>query len=295
MAHESLSINAADAARLRHRLLREDRQIWRMPWLWMASRHHARLLRSEFLHTNTYAMFLGYPRSGHSLLGSLINAHPEALIAHELNALRYVQWGFPRDKLFALLVRRDHQFGQIGRRWSGYDYSIAGLWQGTWRKLRVIGDKRGGASTRLLHRRPYLLDKLRSRVGVPLRVFHHVRNPFDNIARMALVSGASLPAAVERYFRNVDWAMETIARLEPNELMDVYHERVTAEPRETLRAMLTHLGLDAEARWIDICARHVMPSPRRSRDEVEWPAALVRTVQQRIDAHAHLAGYSFEG
>ena len=279
--------------RVRRRLLHEDRQHWRMPVRWLMAGHEARRLQETLAQVETYAMFLGYPRSGHTLIGSLLNAHHEVVIGHELNALRYVQWQFSRDRIFALLLRRDREFARIDRRWSGYDYRIEGLSQGTWRKLRVIGDKRGGASTRLLHRRPYLLDRLRARINMPLRVFHHVRNPFDNIARMAMVSGADLSQAVERYFRNVAWASETIARLGSSELMHVYHEQLIADPRRTLEALLGHIGLDPGSDFLETAGAYVMSTPRRSRERFEWPQALVDDVQRRMDAYPHLAGYEF--
>lgn len=279
--------------RLRRRLLREDRQNWRMPAQWLVTGYEAKRQRAAFADFAAYTMFLGYPRSGHTLIGSLLNAHPDVVIAHELNALRYVQWGFDRDRILALLLRRDRDFGRLGRCWSGYDYSVPGLWQGRWRELKVLGDKRGGATTRLLHRRPWLLDKLRERIRLPLRVFHHVRNPFDNIARMAAVSGATLDYAIERYFRNVDWACETMARLDRSELMHVYHERIVAEPRETLARLLAHLGVEADPGYLETCAGHVLANPRRSRDRFEWPDTTVEDVHRRIDRYPHLAGYRF--
>lgn len=281
------------AQRLRRRLLREDRQNWRMPSRWLIAGHEARHRRAVFDDIRIYAMFLGYPRSGHTLIGSLLNAHPEVVIAHELNALRYVQWRFSRDRIFALLLRRDREFARIGRQWSGYDYRIHGLSQGTWRQLRVIGDKRGGASTRLLHRRPYLLERLRATLDMPLRVFHHVRNPFDNIARMAMVSGVDLPHAAERYFRNVAWANETIARLGKSELMHVYHEQLIADPRGTLETLLGHIGLEPDPEYLETAAGYVMSTPRRSRERFDWPQAIVDDVQRRIDAYPHLTGYEF--
>jgi hypothetical protein len=36
-----------------------------------------------------FALFIGYPGSGHTLLGMLLNAHREAVIVHELKVLRY--------------------------------------------------------------------------------------------------------------------------------------------------------------------------------------------------------------
>jgi hypothetical protein len=281
------------AERTRRRILREDRQVWRTPWLWWLSRQEARRLGGDLQALQAYTMFLGYPRSGHTLIGSLLNAHPEVVVAHELNALRYVQRGFTREQLFALLVRRDREFGSLGRRWSGYDYAVDGGWQGRWRTLRVIGDKRGGASTRLLHRRSYLLERLRKRVGIPIRVFHHVRNPFDNIAAMARVSGAGLDSAAERYFRNVRWAMSTLQRLDDAELMHVYHERFVDDPAATLRAMLDHLGVASDESYLAACAGRVLPTPRRSRDRFHWPQSLIDSVEARIDQYPHLRGYAF--
>jgi hypothetical protein len=35
-------------------------------------------------------MFIGYLRSGHSLIASLLDAHPNAIATHELDALKFV-------------------------------------------------------------------------------------------------------------------------------------------------------------------------------------------------------------
>lgn len=63
--------------RLRRRLLHEDRQHWRMPFLWWQSGRDARYFRDSLAQVEVYVMFLGYLRSGHSLLGSLLNAIPK--------------------------------------------------------------------------------------------------------------------------------------------------------------------------------------------------------------------------
>jgi hypothetical protein len=38
----------------------------------------------------SFCLFIGYPRSGHSLVGSLLDAHPDIAIAHEVNVLGLV-------------------------------------------------------------------------------------------------------------------------------------------------------------------------------------------------------------
>ena len=131
-----------------------------------------------------YCMFVGYPRSGHTLIGSLLNAHPEMVIAHELDALAHVQAGFSRGQIFALLLDRDCAYNEAGRSSQGYTYDVPGQWQGRFEKLRVIGDKKGGRSSMRLRANPDLLGQVRRVIGLPMRIIHEVRNPFDNIHQL---------------------------------------------------------------------------------------------------------------
>ena len=61
----------------------------------------------DFATVRAYVMFVGQPRTGHSLVGALLDAHPNALVAHELDALKYVAAGYDRRRLYALLVEQE--------------------------------------------------------------------------------------------------------------------------------------------------------------------------------------------
>ena len=55
----------------------------------------------------SFCLFIGYPRSGHSLVGSLLDAHPDIAIAHEVNVLGLVAGNdLDRRTLFHTLLRR---------------------------------------------------------------------------------------------------------------------------------------------------------------------------------------------
>ncbi|PSO51862.1 MAG: hypothetical protein BRC34_14235, partial [Cyanobacteria bacterium QH_1_48_107] len=58
--------------------------------------------KKNFQNVDKYCMFIGYPRSGHSLVGSLLDAHPNIIIAHELNALNFVDMGFNQQQIYYL-------------------------------------------------------------------------------------------------------------------------------------------------------------------------------------------------
>jgi len=63
-----------------------------------------------------FCLFASYGRSGHSLVGSLLDAHPDVVIAHEANALRLVAEGTKRDELFETLLENSRRSFSRGRR-----------------------------------------------------------------------------------------------------------------------------------------------------------------------------------
>src|SRR4051812_4459196 len=240
------------------------------------SRLDALRARGRYADLRAYCMFIGYPRSGHSMVGSLLDAHPDAVIAHELDALRYVERGFSRRRLFALIEANARRTARRGRTQTGYSYAVPGAHQGRSETLRVIGDKKGGRSTVRLDERPQLLDALRHTAGLPLRVVHIVRNPYDNIATIArrdaadgLVAPAdALDASIER-FAGLARAVDAIlARLHPGEVWHARHEDFLADPRRLLRELCAFVGLDAREDYLEACAAIVHASAHRTRDEV---------------------------
>ncbi|MHB1517363.1 MAG: sulfotransferase [Acidimicrobiales bacterium] len=242
-----------------------------------------------------FCFFIGYARSGHTLVATLLNAHPDAVIAHELDAVRYVRHRFRRAQLFSLLLQRDRQFGEMGRTWSGYQYEVPGQFQGTYEHLRVIGDKRARSSVLQLADDPGLLDRFRRTVGVPIRVIHVTRNPFDNIATEARRQGMSLTEATE-WYGHICRAVATVRPLlAPDELLDVAYEDFVGDTRPTLAALCHFVGLETAQAYLEACAGLVWQSPRRSRDSVSWSADERRGVERLIETYEILHGYRDDG
>ena len=270
----------------------------RYPGTYLATTAAARRLHADADGMAAWVQFVGHPRSGHSLVGALLDAHPDALVAHELDVLRYVEAGFDRDRLVALVLR--HQRARVAAghtSGSGYGYAVPGQWQGRYRRLVAVGDKKGGRSTRRLRARPRLLDDLRAAAGVPVKVVHVVRNPFDNIATMAR-RAPRLPLAdhVDTYFTLAATVDEVAARLPAGDLHRVRHEDLVADSRGELAGLCRFLGVDpgADAGYLDACAALVAPSPHRSRDQADWPPGMLDDIAARAGAHDWLAGYRYD-
>ena len=105
-----------------------------------------RRYRDELAAVERFLLFVGYPRSGHSIVGAMLNAHRDAVVAHELDAPPLIVGGCSRDELFSRILARAYWFNMRGNR-ANYPYAVPGQWQGRFATLRVIGDKRGGSVT----------------------------------------------------------------------------------------------------------------------------------------------------
>lgn len=251
----------------------------------------------------TYCMFVGYPKSGHSLIGSLLDAHPDMVIAHELDALRYLRAGFGREQLYRLIRENARRFSEAGREWNNYSYEVPGQWQGRVRDLQVIGDKKGGHSTLCLDAHPELLQKLRKTVGVPVKFVYVVRNPYDNISTISREglfnpkhdgSRDLLRCAIENYFDRARAMRDFLRRVEVSDVHEMRHEAFVENPGRHVRELCGFLGLDAPEDYLRACASVVSESPTRSRQRVEWDEASIEDVRRRIGGFEFLRGYSYE-
>ena len=224
----------------------------------------------------------------------MLNAHPEMVIAHELDAVNFVRHHFCRSQLFSLLLRRDQTFGSMGRNWSGYQYDVLGQYQGRYLRLKVLGDKRARSAALLLARDPGLLDRIRRTVKVPLRVVHITRNPFDNIVTEARRHKLSLSQGAAWYEQSCEAVGKVRSLLDPSELLDIRYETFAATPAGSLADLCRFLGIEPETTYLEACAALVWPSTNRTRDTVEWTAKERGEVERLIERFELLGSYSFE-
>jgi hypothetical protein len=249
--------------------------------------------RRDFDALQRFVLFVGYPRSGHSIIGSLLNAHPHVVIAHRVPLLRYVAAGFRRHQLLGMALVADRRFERMGRVASKrYDYSVPNQWQGRFSELRAIGY--GHSSTRWLARRPELLDQLRHAVALPVPLVHVMRNPFDNISTISVRNRLSLSDAADDYFRRCA-TVETLRSSAPEgQWLDIRHEHFVAQPEQALRRLCEFLTLDADDRWLGDATSIVYDRPHRSRYDVAWSDELLADVRHRMEAYPVLDGYAYD-
>lgn len=94
--------------------------------------------KNRFSDVRTLLLFIGYPRSGSTLVGSLLDAHPNIVIANEYNLIAH--WknyttheknkGHVFNELWMNSVREATNLQRAQRKNFFFSYHIPDMWQG---------------------------------------------------------------------------------------------------------------------------------------------------------------------
>lgn len=283
------------------------------------------LSAQDALDVEKFVLFVGYPRSGHSIVGSMMDAHPNMVIAHEYNLFR--QWDkspgkhIQRTHLYSILLKNSVENAVKGWRseqkvQKGYTLGVGTQWQGDYTQLRVIGDKSGAATAQEFEKDPRrfveILEKLKRVTRVPIRVIHVVRNPYDMIStRLLYADGekkSKLPATVEKKHCNdygISYHINRTFRLVSNvhnilertnlTVLDVHHADLIRNPRKTISMICRFLNLPDPDDYLEVCEKKAYSKPSKTRLLVSWPEKMVEMVHQLSKPYSFLWRYSFEG
>lgn len=269
-----------------------------------------------------FVQFVGFPRSGHSLIGSVLDAHPRAVVSHELDAMGLLRAGLPERALYALVLENSAAFSRNGRYWNGFSYVVPGQDGGGAKRPTVVGDKKGDWAVRWVQREPGLLDAVRRRMRARCRWVLVTRHPLDNIATMSLrkgrtydrlriaaessadfkaelkaaqargdVAAAALDSMIDDYEGLCEGVAQMEAAVPAADWLHVVYEQFTREPEDQIRRLCGFLGLDPEPEYLAAAASIVYDSPNKSRRSVTWTDAQLERVAGLTRRFSFLAGY----
>ena len=263
----------------------------------------------NFADVQRYVMFISFARAGHSWIGSVLDAAPNALVANEYNAMsrfKKNRGDMTQDMLFKGLAKNSFLCGKYGRI-QVYNYSIPGLWQGklgNGRKIEVIGDKKGGRSAKILSDfgKPWediraakaletFWQDFRDFVKVPLRVVIVLRNPFDIIATQHLRSGRKRIDSIlllNRYER-IMWVSENL--FEPKEVHVMTMESFASDTERELKLLCEFVGIQCPSNMIQKVNNLTHHTPHSTYGLVEWRKDQVMEINRFIERYLSTHGY----
>ncbi len=263
------------------------------------------LTKRNYAGIKSFIMFVGYPRSGHSLIAALLDAHPEIVISMEWGVLSHLRMGYGRNQIYYSIERHERLFTRkLNNIWTGYSYRVQGMWQGQYKTIRVIGDKLAGNTTMILKKHPELLDKLRQKIGYPMKIVHVIRNPYDTITTIAKrefeksdlsgdLQADFLAPFIDKYFDRAD-VVRKLKDTGKYEICDLYHEELIKDSNSVLTKLLGFMEVSIPDDYILKCSEIIYEEPHKSRSDFDWPDDLIEKVKNNIGKYSFLRNYSFE-
>jgi hypothetical protein len=263
------------------------------------------LSRQKYAGVKSFIIFVGYPRSGHSLIAALLDAHPETVISMEWGVLTHLRMGYGKNQVYYSIERNARLFTcKLNNIWTGYSYKVPGTWQGQYKTIRIIGDKLAGQTSLILKTDTALLERLQQTMGCPVKIIHVVRNPYDTITTMARRSfekaGLSgkldrdfLAPFIDKYFDRAA-VVQKLKDTEEFELLDLYHEDMIKDSGSVLTRLLNFLEVKIPDDYIARCSECVYREPNKSRLEFDWPDDLKTRVRENIEKYGFMEQYRFE-
>jgi hypothetical protein len=226
-------------------------------------------------------------------VGSIIDAHPHATIAHEYHALQRFLAGTPRLKILTDILWLSRESAKIGRpsqRVEGgvYFHRIRNGTRDIAGGLTVIGDKKGAGS--VVECQNHGIDTLAhfsNYIKLPLRIIHVIRNPFDMVAA-AVMGGES---AQHYSFFNLVPIVAQLRKQYVQQWLDLYYEDLIARPETQIRMLLSFLGLPEDQKFMRHATRYLFTSPHTRRDQICWTSELRDRVIAAIREHDFLRRY----
>jgi hypothetical protein len=153
-----------------------------------------------------FILFIGHAHSGHSIVGSILDAHESTSIANEINIPKLIlDHKLNKNEILKICLYFSLNNKSI-HAWENteYKYAIKNSFQGLTTNPVILGDKKAGGSTRVMLNHPWILNYLIEIFGSQLYFVFVDRNPLEIISAYSHYWKDELNEKhIDRYFENL--------------------------------------------------------------------------------------------
>jgi len=275
----------------------------------------------------TFVFFIGNPRSGSSIIGSMLDSHPHMIISYQSHILQEIlRKPEASTKSFIFnKIWKTSCFMTRGRRAAyknskkNYTLFFDELYQGKYNShVDVIGDKEAGKISGIFMHGPEkfqtMLTKLRGTVNIPIKVIHPIRNPFDNIATMLLyefyensaiettktklgnntiaIDPKTIDSNIKDYFLHYQ-ASEEAPKMFNLSTIQIHNQDLVTYPRRTIISLCEFLEIPCSDGYIETCSNKMFNEVSRTRYRIQWNDYQIAKITENIQKFQSLSRYDF--
>ena len=189
----------------------------------------------------------------------------------------------------------------------GYSLIFTDLLQGKYEDhVDVIGDKFGGGVSKdfTAHSEAFVdtLRELRKTLDIPIYTIRVVRNPFDNIATIALYNSLGsrtsfkdfskrkrnfhhpfdLNSTTRLYFQLYTASEQVVSLVD--KAVDVHCSDLITNPREEIVKLCKFLDIECSEDYISKCVSHVFTEESHTSALIGWPLPVLKYLKEAINS-----------
>lgn len=228
-------------------------------------------------------MFMGYPRSGHTLVASMLNAHPNVICSNQMFIIQNIEKQMLDPLLLTILN------GATDMHWKP-EVKIDKTPKSD---IYVIGDKTGHRTVEYLIDNPGQLDHLKTIVPWPIKWVHVVRNPYDCMAtwtkknfdnkKKKSPASASVEAEFKAAFEKFKALNQKIAELKKSEdVLTLVHEKVVVSKDQTMQQLCNFLDIEKTDEWRKRVVKTLWKTPRITRRKISWTPFMKNSIMNYV-------------
>ncbi|MBC6413617.1 MAG: sulfotransferase [Chromatiales bacterium] len=263
-----------------------------------------------FSKLHTIVLTIGFHRSGSSLVGYLLTAHPNIVMGHEPNIRKY--HSDLKLLLFRVLyVDRDRFTRAEAKQKIGinkivlpaYEVQphtanhaeryvlVPNQWQNRCESLEVLGIKQSYSTVQLFNDKKTFKEftKAVEKRGISLKFIFTVRNPYD----MIVPKKRTLNDQITTYEKHAPICKDLLSRIQTESVFMNKHEDMVANPKDQLTKLCHFLKVEADQNYLNDCVSAVCPTPRENRYKSDWSAEQKERVAKLIEHYDFFSGYSW--
>lgn len=208
----------------------------------------------------TLVLFVGHAHSGHSIIGSILDAHSQVSLANEVNIVNLIkEHKLSKSEIESILLHYSLNNNKKSA-WqnSEYIHRLGNSLQGKTRNPVIIGDKKAGGTTRIIYNNPWVIDYLLNIYNDNIRFVFVKRNPVDIVAAYSYyMQQEPSQFHIDRYLENYQTALTVKKRVEKSQFITINQEEFILRPKFYIQKLFLFLGISADIDLIETWVKNV--------------------------------------
>ena len=236
-------------------------------------------------------LFFGSPRTGSTLLGQILNQHPDILVANEyrflqkvvreqrdikseLQKLRSIAWTHYRTGL-----KKDSYFSDKLSKFQSQWIEFKGARKKN--SIRILGDKKAGGNTGIYLEQPTRTENfIKEHKPFLLQI---VRHPIEAAKSSAKAFDLEFKHALKDQILRTTEAYRLLQD-HPDLRYIIYYDDLIRTPREELEKLAGFLGIPADQDWLSVVVQSVNDSTTKAKAYDPDQIALTKQMIDRYQA-----------